>query len=308
MNVRQQRAGPAKPVSPNIFDGAVDIEQLPDSGYKVLIFGESGTGKTTFACTFPKPLLLIRPEEVEDGSRSVRKVAGVRPTPFLTTPDQLEDVCEGQKRTKQYKTIVLDGGTKFQDLVVKKHMGMEDVPVQQTWGMVPQADWNLIGITVKTYLRNLLRLAGDGTHVVIVAGERALGEGSDNKTSVQAPRVMAAFTPSITGWVHDVCDFNVSTFKRPTTVMKVYKVQGKDVKRGEPGEGSEYCARLDDTLYGTKFRVPKGTPLPPVMLDPTFAKIDDLVQGRVGARAAGDPVRVPGSNGPRPAPRPAARK
>ncbi len=265
----------------NIFDQSVAVEDLPDTGYRFLIYGQSGSGKTTMACTFPKPLLLIRPEEVEDGSRSVRTVKGVSATPYITTPDHLGEICEGQASTQRYKTLVLDGVTKFQDLVVKKHMGLEDVPVQNTFGMAQQADWNAIGITVKEYLRKLLRLTELGTHVVLVGGERAIGESQDGTPSILIPTVMLALTPASTSWVHDVCDFNVHLFRRQQTVEKIVTISGKEMRQKQATDKVEFCAHVgpDVALYATKFRVPFGTKLPAIMVDADFSKFDKLIKG-----------------------------
>lgn len=263
----------------NVFEEAVSIDQLPETGYRFLIYGQSGSGKTTLACTFPKPLLLIRPEEVEDGSRSVRKVSGVFPTPFLTTPDQLTDVIEGQAKTRRYKTLVLDGVNKYQDLITKKHMGLEDVPVQNTFRMVDQADWNLIGITFKSYMRDLLRLTQDGTHVVLVGGERVIGEGGDN-TTILAPTIMVALIPGCSGWVHEVCDYNVHAFKRSETAeRKVKKPGGKQSTRKVETGGIEYCLRIEDSgHYATKFRMDKEVDRTRIMVNPTFGKLDSLIR------------------------------
>ncbi len=270
----------------NIFDDAVPVADLSNMGYKFLVFGESGTGKTTLACTFPKPLLLIRPEEVEDGSLSVRKVEGVWPTPPVTDPDQIADVCTGQRRTNRYKTIVLDGVTRLQDLVVKKHMGLADVPIQQTWGLVPQADWNRIGITMKEYLRDLMRLADQGVYVVIVGGERTIGGGeSDGQVSqVIAPSVVIALTPGTAGWLHAVGDYNIHTFKKPVMREIKVKASGGEGSVQVASEKSEFCIHMgnDHPTYAIKFRMDRGDAgkLPNMMSDPSFAKIQKLIQGK----------------------------
>lgn len=249
----------------------------------MLLFGVSGTGKTTFACDFPKPLFLIRPEEVEDGSRSVRTVPGVvtPPTPIVD-PDQISDVCRGQRRTNRYKTVVLDGITRLQDMVVKKHMGLADIPVQQTWGMVPQADWNRIGITLKDYLRELLRLAEDGTHVVLVGAERDFGD--EASSEIMVPKVMVALTPGTAGWVHETCDYNLHTFKRMGTISKESTQAGKKVTIIKLSGKVEFCLHVGPSnLYATKFRGPRDKEIPEVLvMDRTgdnFGKLDKLIKG-----------------------------
>lgn len=264
----------------SFFDQAVAVEEMGHSGYKFLVFGESGSGKTTLACSFPTPLLLVRPEEVEDGSLSVRTVKGVQVSPPMTDPDQLADVVQGQVASHRYATIVLDGLTSFQDLVVKKHMGLADVPVQMTWGIVPQADWNRIGIMVKDYLRDLMRLADAGTHVVLVSPERLVKGGSDEGRAIEElkPSVMAAVIPSLSGWIHKTTDFNVHTFKRKQTTEKVVKAGGKEVRQRVPTGQIEYCLHVGPSdLYETKFRKPKDMGIPDVLVNPTFTGLVALM-------------------------------
>lgn len=256
----------------SVIDGIVPVADLPQTGAKFLIYGLSASGKTTMACTFPKPLLLVRPEQVEDGSRSIRTVKGVDATPFLTAPEQVTELCDYQRESGHYKTVVLDGVTKFQDLVMMKVVGMKEAPVQLNWGIATIQDWGVIANEFKTYIRQLLRLADSGCNVVVLGGERAFN--IDAETELLAPAVMIALTPSCTGWLHEVCDFNVHSFIRRKTKTKEKKIGKKTITQKVPAEGVDYCLRVGpDEVYQTKFRVPKGTDLPSVMVDPNYGKL-----------------------------------
>lgn len=265
----------------NLFDDAVPVGELSETGHKFLIFGQSGTGKTTLAADFPKPLLLIRPEEVEDGSRSVRLVKGVNVTHPLTDPDQLSEICEGQRQTGRYKTLVLDGIGDLQGLCVKKHMNFQDVPVKMTWGLVTQPDWNKIGIIFQEAVRDLLRLTIFGTHIVLVGGDRILGgkEEGEAASEVKIPKVTVALTPGSAGWLHKVCDYNVYAFVRPETKEVTKDMGGKKIKSKVSTGKQEFCLRMD-TCDGwwTKFRKDKGQEVPMIMVDPTFAKLESLIR------------------------------
>jgi hypothetical protein len=272
----------------SLFDAAVPLANLPRVGLKFLIFGQSGTGKTTLACTFPKPLLLIRPEEVEDGSMSVRDVSGVYASPYIRDPDQISEVCAGQKATRRFRTIVLDGLTNLQDLVVKKHLGLQDTPVQYTWGMAREPDWNRIGIMLKDFCRDLFRLADLGTNVVLVGGERDLGKPSGDRADpeVTVPRITVGLIPGCVDWIHRVNDFNVHTWKRKKIIQRPLDV-GPDVEpvmeTVETGE-TEFCLHMsnDHSPYATKFRAPRGIRLPHVMVDPSYEKLWALIAGETG--------------------------
>lgn len=263
----------------DLFESAVAVSELPMSGMKVLVFGLSGTGKTTYGSTFPKPLLVIRPEEVEEGTKSISTVSGVFVSPPITDPDQLDQIVQGQRSTKRYKTIVLDGITRFQDHVIRKHMGWQDVAVQLTYGSVPQTDWNAIGLTLKQHMRDLLRLAEDGTHIVLIGGERTVGE-TDNKNVILAqPTIMVNLTPGTSGFIHEICDYNFHTFKRRKVERRVKDMAGKKVTVDVQTDEMEFCMHItEQELYGTKFRRPKSYKVPPEISDPSYDKIAALVQ------------------------------
>lgn len=71
--VKKQSAKVQRRKTGSVLDRIAPVA-LPASGMKMNVYGRSGTGKTTFACTFPKPLLLVG---TEDGTRSVYTVKGV---------------------------------------------------------------------------------------------------------------------------------------------------------------------------------------------------------------------------------------
>lgn len=264
----------------NILDGIVRVDELEDTGYKFLIYGLSGTGKTTLGSTFPKPLLIVRPERAEDGTRSVRNIKGIDVTPYLSSPNQLDEIVEYQTQGGKYKTILLDGVTKFQDLVLKKILNLSDVPEQLSWGIANQQTWGIVSNELKEHLRKLLRLTEMGTHIVIVGGERSLNTGEDNPSVLLAPTVMVALTPSSMGWMHEVMDYNVRTFIRRKTEKKIVTIAGKKKEKEVVGNGIEYCVQVrSDPTYQIKFRVPKGTELPECVADPTFEKLDQLIKG-----------------------------
>jgi len=259
----------------SLWDSIQPVDKLPITGLKVLLFGLSGTGKSTMACTFPKPLLFIRPEQVEDGSLSIRTVAGVDAPPQLMTPNDLDDLCVKQAETGRYKTLVLDGVTKFQDIVLKKVLGLQDTPAQLSFGIADQQMWGIVSNEFKEHVR-LLRLTGTGCNVIVVGGERLI-EGSG---AIKEPKVMVALQPATTGWLHEVCDYCIHTFVRRGFRETVTKVAGKDVKQREPA-GIEFCSHVDNhDLYMTKFRKPKHVKLPEVEVDLDYAKVVKFIQGK----------------------------
>lgn len=264
----------------SIWDRIVPASSQLETGHRVLVYGPSGTGKTTFAVSFPKPLLMVRPERAEDGTRSVRTVKGVEVTPYLTSPNQLDEIVEAQQESKRYKTIVLDGITKFQDLVLKKILDLSAVPEQLSWGVANQQTWGIVSNELKAHLRKFLQLTEDGVHVVIVGGERSLNTGDDNPSILLAPTIMVSLTPSSMGWLHEVMDYNVNTFIRRKTEQRSIKIGGKEVKKEVLTNDCEFCLRTaPDPLFQIKWGAGRDHPAPGIMVDPSFAKLDKAIRG-----------------------------
>lgn len=239
------------------------------------IYGISGTGKTTLACTYPKPLLLIG---AEDGTRSVHSVKGVD---FirLKNSGELPEVIAHVRSSGKYKAVVLDTCTSLQAMIMAEILGMEELPVQLSWGLATRDQWGQSAMKTKEFLRHTLKLSEDNIcHSIILAQERAFGEGGDSE--LIAPKVMASLTGSTVGWLNPACDYIVQTFLKKQTIKKEVKIAGKvNIQNVDTGK-VDYCLRTrPHELYLIKFRVPKGKEPPEYIIDPDYDKLDKLVRG-----------------------------
>lgn len=250
--------------------GRIAPIRLTEHGMKLNIYGRSGTGKTTLACTFPKPLLLIG---AEDGTRSVHNVKGVD---FVRIQDsgELTELTEHVADSK-YETVVLDSASALQDMILKEILGIDKLPAQGSWGMAARDKWGQCALQTKERLRALLDLS---LHIIIVAQEREFN--TDGEGDLLMPFVASALAPSVTGWLNPACDYIGQMFLRQEVVEKEIKIGKKKVKRKQRGKTVEYCLRTaPDPVFTTKFRLPKGQPLPDVVVDPDYVKINKLIQG-----------------------------
>jgi hypothetical protein len=97
------------------------------------------------------------------------------------------------------------------------------------------------------------------------------------------PFVGAACTPSLTGWLNGAVDNVAQCYVRKKMAERTYRVGGKVTKRLEKTDENEFCLRTaQDDVYASRLRVPRGTVLPPVVVDPSYEKILALVQGQTG--------------------------
>ena len=243
----------------------------------LLLYGRSGTGKTTLWATFPKPILAI----VVSGGKKPGELRSINTPEYRgsITPvvvQESSDVRELLGQAEDYATIVLDHASGLQDLVLKEVLGLDELPAQKSWGLASMQQYGQCTMQCKEILRALLNLS---CNRVIVAQERTFGDDQEG-SEVITPTVGAAMTPSLVGWLNPACDYIVETFIRQKVVRKVTKVAGKDVEKLEKVRGQvEYCLRTaPDPVYTTKFRQPRGRELPDCIVDPSYEKILSLVE------------------------------
>ena len=262
----------------SISSRVIALEDLPDEGIKLCVYGASGTGKTRFISTFAKKGKLLHMICSSNGMNEARSIKGVKGIDCfeILKPNDLPDLIDYAISNK-YKTIALDHVTGFCDLVLATIMGVERLPEQKSWGMTDRSDYQQMGLQVKTYLRELMSV---DCNVIIAGQERAFNTSDEGYDGILMPYVSVACTPSVAGWIAPAVDYLCQTFKRDEVVIKSKKVGDKVIKKSEKTGRVEYGLRVGpDAVFTTKFRVPPDTELPDVVINPTYDKISHLIEG-----------------------------
>jgi DNA polymerase III delta prime subunit len=266
--VKQTLKKSVKKPSGGVLDRLQSGWDLVDT-MSLLLYGKSGTGKTTLWATFPGPILAI----IVSGGKKPGEMRSVNTAEYRDkiTPviiQESSDIRELMEHADQFKTVVLDHASGLQDLVLKEILGIDELPVQKSWGLATMQQYGQCTMQCKEILRAFLGLS---CNRVIIAQERTFGgsdEGSDSE--VIAPSIGAAMTPSLVGWLNPACDYVCETFIRQKT--KVMRIGDKE--KIVKAKGVDYCLRTaPDPIYTVKFRKPRGKELPDCLVDPSYEKI-----------------------------------
>lgn len=226
-----------------------NTRDVEETYLNIVAYGPPGAGKTTFASTFPKPLIL----SAESGLLSVRD----RQVDFweINTWEDVEEAFRYLRLGEHaYQSVAIDSLTELQkklnEYIVRKHPNVrrsyEDLASQQDWGA------NI------DKMRKLCRAFRDlPMHVAFLALDAT--KEVDGEESVTRPALSGKTLPDeLCGWV-DV-------------VLYLPGAQKDD-------EGNVYYPAQTVTAKGrvAKFRVPAGTKVPPAISDPTFASVWKIV-------------------------------
>ena len=126
------------------------------------VYGKSGTGKTTFGASFPKPFFL----DIDGGLLSVRgqDVSYVDLTPGrgVTWPNILDAIAESKK--DDYESIIVDSLTGLADLCMESVLQLN-----RRSGQKPNFDdWAAYANKTKDFL---VRLLASGKNVLLICHE-----------------------------------------------------------------------------------------------------------------------------------------
>ena len=275
---KKQGATGAKPKS--ALKSAWDF----DAGLKINVYGRSGTGKTRLWSTFPDPILAgICSASVHSGElRSIQTPENRHriDARIIQTADDAR-VFLDEAKAGSWKTVVLDHVTGLQDFLLKEVLGVDELPAQMGWGVASQEQWGKAILRSKEILRHFLNLP---CNVVLIGQERNFGEGASTEEGGEqiVPYVATDCSPSLARWIGPACDYVVRTFVRPMTKETVSTIGGKEIRTRKPVKGQfEFCLGTGpDAVYLTKFRVPTGRVLPDDIVDPSYDRIMEVVEGR----------------------------
>lgn len=215
----------------------------------VLLYGRNRIGKTTLACQFPKPLVLLSLEPSKTGgAKSIRKVPGVEGEVVHDSATLMGYAQDLTNEKHGFKTVVLDSVSSLEKIVLMEIMGWDE-PVEQLRvgksSPVQTEHYTDRSERMKKLLRPFLNL---NMNVVILANEKDHNPPKDDKETgrrnsfsrgMQDNSFFAADTGAgMARWLMDSSDYIVQmTMDSEKKVEMIELVAGQAPQRIETETG-----------------------------------------------------------------------
>jgi hypothetical protein len=177
---------------------------------KMLVHGDPKTGKTVFAATAPKPLIL----DVERGTRSLtdaywgNKFSHVKVVPLNSMNDLRAAVTAARAgELAAYETLVLDTLTEFEDRTLAAYMryavskNSEKNPYNPEW-----PEYKAVTGMIR---EQLIQLRDIDKHIIFITHSRNDADKSRGGMAVERPDIMPKLAASLTGMV-DVIGYTMA--------------------------------------------------------------------------------------------------
>jgi len=167
---------------------SLEITSIPST--IMMIYGEGGVGKTTFASTAPKPILA----DCENGT----KYLGLRGVSLdIAQIEKWSDVRDflDTIKTSSYETIVIDPIGELMDKLKKFMISSGDSKLVQKDGNPTMAGWGWMKKTMKDFIKVLRDL---NKNVILIAH---LDESKDEDRIVKRPKIETKIADDIVALV-----------------------------------------------------------------------------------------------------------
>lgn len=246
------------------------------------LYGRAGTGKTTLAASWPKPILYLNIKD--EGTDSIADVEDIDVVDIETSEDMLEIILWCVKKANRgklkYKTIILDTMTQFQGILVREKIAESKKKLKKgqlpgDFGTLTQQEWGSIAGEMK---KLIMDVRGLPMECVFICQERIFNAGDEEDDGLDQiePEVGPRLSPSVKDDLNASVSIIANTFIR----IKVTTVKDEKTKKKSKKIEKQYCLRVGpNSVYTTKIRKPKGIEAPDYIVDPTFRKIKKIVKG-----------------------------
>lgn len=164
----------------------------------MLIYGEGGVGKTTFAATAPKPILA----DCENGAKYFGLRSIKMDVASIEKWGDMKDFLE-LARKPEYETVIIDPIGELMDKLKRFMIAQSDPKLVQKDGSPTMAGWGWLKKTLRDYIKILRDL---NKHVLIIAH---VEEKDDEGRLVKRPKVETKLSDDLVNLVDIVGYFTI---------------------------------------------------------------------------------------------------
>ena len=250
-----------------IEDRIMAINDVPVE-LNMLVYGRSGTGKTTLIGSMPKPLLIL--DIREKGTTSIRNTPGV----YVLTINSWKEFEEAYwmlvENKRGFKSLAVDTITQLQEYALESVRGSAE-------GLVSRKTWGEASSLMKTWIMLYRDLPMNVCFTAQDRKTKGQEDDEDYEDNSIMPEVGPYVMPSVAKIVNAAVDVIGMTYIREVTKTIKPKKAGDKPKEKKV---NEYCLRVGPhPIFLTKFRSPiaegEVSDIPPVIVNPKF---DDLLE------------------------------
>lgn len=235
---------------------AVDISELGQRNLWVP-WGKSGTGKTKFVASLPKPLLYIRVGD--DGSNTIANVDGIKAI-HAETLEQLKDIGKELLNDKKFASVAVDTFSMITNVWIDQNITQKKKKMtQQAWG------------DLKVETEELIKIFHEvaATHIVALTCHE-----SNDSIEGMEDEIIPDFRPNTTKgartYLEGMANYGIHMAKMKKTV----------IKDGVEKEVVRYVGHLGaNSYYWTKLQIDPDIKVPEAIVNPTYDKIMKIIRG-----------------------------
>lgn len=238
-----------------MIEGVKPISELPE-GKLVVTYGRSGSGKTWFGGTFPKPLLLLKVGD--DGGNTIKKVDDVY-VKEITTIGQLKDTLKSLLKDEEFVTVFVDTFSllvnewKNENIISKKKK-----MTQQAWGDLATDTEECVRLAHKLSKKKWVVLSCHEVTDTV--------EGMEDEL---LPDVRCSVSKGVRSYLEGMANYGLHMVKIQKEVEN---------KKGETELKVRYAADIGpNPYYWTKIQADPSIKVPKRIINPTFDKLMSIV-------------------------------
>lgn len=249
--------------SDDISSRFIDVQEIPIF-VKALVYGPSGTGKTTFMGSFPKPLLIL--DCRDKGTKSIRTSPDTKVLSVTSWSDIEETYWYLKENPHVFKSVVWDTVTQAQDICMRK---VKNQSLEASAGKTTRSAWGDVTELMKSWI---LLFRDLDMHVGFIAQDRLSGGEEEVEDGMIVPQVGPFVSPSVAKILNAAVDVIGYTFVRELEVKKKNPTTGKIKTSFE----TQHCLRIGPhSRYITKIRNEAGKSYPHILVN---AKYEDILK------------------------------